>query len=89
MKSKTGLSRKERKAMGLTFAGIVKRLKRLKKAGALKDAATTEEIAALVLNQAVADHPKVAANLSIDMDALLAWLEVIVKIIMLLAPLFL
>ena len=82
-----GLTIKQRRGMGLTVANVRKILVEKQAAGEL-DGKTVEELSVEVLGQLVAENPKAFADPKIDWDALIAFLEKLIPLIMKIIALF-
>jgi hypothetical protein len=84
---KPGLTFRQRRAMGLTFRNVRLELKTMQAAGDLegKDRAT---VSAEVLDRIVSKNPKAYADPSLDWDAVLAFVERLVALILKIIALF-
>lgn len=79
------LTLKQRRALGLTIPAITKAYKSVKQAG-IDPAASKSEIAAAVLEKLATDNPKAYAGDTLDWEAILAFIERIIDLIMRLFP---
>ena len=84
---RSGLDRKARRKLGLTFKNIRRATKALYQAGELEDMSRSE-IAAAVLDKITSENPKVYADPTLDWDALLDFIERLIPIILRLIELF-
>jgi len=85
--AKTGLTFKQRRAMGLTVKNVRTILAAKQAAGEL-EGRTTEDIAAEVLADLVDQNPKAFADPAIDWDAILAFIEKLIPLILKIIALF-
>jgi len=81
------MTRKERRKLGLTFKKIRKTVRKLKAAGDL-DGMDNAAIAATVMDRLAADNPKLLGIKDFDWDALLAFIEKLLPIILQLIAIF-
>ena len=79
--AKKGLSRKQRKEMGVTFRNIRRVMADMQQAGEL-EGLSSAEISAEVLNRLIGDNPQAFGDPSVDWDALLEFIEKLIEIIM-------
>lgn len=82
-----GLTPQQREAMGLTRANVRKVARQLRKEGRLKGL-SQREMAELILDVIAVDNPKAFAAPNIDWDALIAFIEKLLPLILKLIELF-
>ncbi len=82
-----GLSRKQRRDMGLSIRNIRRVTAELHKTGELQDM-TREEVSAAVLDQLMSESPAAFQDAAIDWDNLLAFIERLIPLILKLIALF-
>lgn len=78
----------QRREMGLTIGNIRRATKQLLDDGTITTDTPRDEMAAAVLNQLVVENPKAFADPSLDWDALLAFIERLLPIILQIIALF-
>jgi len=84
------LTRKQRRAMGITIKNMRLKVRELKEAGEL-EGLTNEELSAEVMGQLLSENPKAFASaeeVGIDMDGILAFIERLMPLILMLMQLF-
>ena len=81
------MSRKKRRKLGLTFNSIRKTVRKLKSNGDL-EGLDNAAIAAAVMEKLAADNPKLLGIKDFDWDALLAFIEKLLPIILQLIAIF-
>jgi hypothetical protein len=79
------LTLKQRRQLGLTIPAITKAYKSVKQAG-IDPAASKSEIAAAVMEKLATDNPKAYASDTLDWEAILAFIERILDLILRLFP---
>lgn len=88
MKFRDGPNRRERKAMGLTFSNVRRITAELQKTGEITEEMTRAEVSTIVANRIVSENPNAFQDPELDWDALLAWIEAIMELVMRLIALF-
>jgi len=84
------LTRKQRRAMGITIRNIKSKLKEMQESGEL-DGVDKSEYGPLVMTRLLQDNPKAfgdASQVGIDMDGILAFIEMLLPLILMLMKLF-
>ena len=85
---RSGLTFRQRRAMGLTVRNIARATRELASAGELNKDTPKDEAAELVLERLVMDNPKAFADPTLDWDAVLAFIERLIPLIMTIIALF-
>ena len=83
------LSWRERRRMGLTIPKIATTLKQLKAEGEIEQGMSQSEIAVAVLDRLSAEDPKMYADVSLDIEGILAFIERLLPLIMTILGIFL
>lgn len=83
-----GLTMRQRRDMGLTFGNIMRATRVVVASGAIDADDPAEVVAAAVAQQLVVENTKAFADPSLDWDAVLAFIEKLIPIIMTLIALF-
>ncbi len=78
---------RQRRAMGLTFRGVRTILKEMRDAGEL-EGKSNSQLAVEVLDKALDQKPEAFANPAIDWDAIMAFLEKLIPLILKIISLF-
>jgi len=86
-KIRRGLTFRQRRELGLTFRNVRRLLAEKQKAGEL-EGRDTAELAVEVFNDLVTENPQAFSDPSLDWDAILAFLEKLIPLIMQLISLF-
>ena len=87
-KFREGLTIRERREMGLTVRNVSRVLQELDKAGEINEETTTEEAAVMVLSVLLADNPAAFQDPAIDWEAILAFLERLIPLILQIIAIF-
>ncbi len=82
------LSLRQRRDLGLTIPNIANALRDLQKDGLLEKDMDRSVVAALVLERLAAQNPKSYAAPELDIDAIIAFIEAILPLIMMIIQLF-
>ena len=82
-----GLTIKQRRELGLTLNNLIRVTKQLKRDKKL-EGLTHDQIAVVVAEQLVVENPKAAADATIDWDAIIAFIERLIPLIMKIIALF-
>ena len=82
MKFREGLSLRQRKEMGATFFNLMRITAKLQASGEITAEMTNAEASACVLNELLKDNPAAFQDPEIDWDALLAFIEKLMTMIM-------
>lgn len=85
---KRRLTRKERQDLGLTWLNVHQKAKELYQAGEISSDMSRAEIAALIFGRIALDHPTAFADPTVDWDAILAFIEAILPLILQIIGLF-
>lgn len=83
-----GLSRRKRRELGLTVFGLARIAARLQKAGELDGLSSVQKSAAILAEFYNSSLESVTADVSIDWDAVLEFIERLIELILKLMPLF-
>ncbi len=82
------LSLRERRELGITWANVHAKAKELYQSGEIDADMSRAEIAAMVFSQIAADNPQAFADASVDWDAIIAFIEAILPLILQIIGLF-
>ena len=82
------LSLRERRELGITWANVHAKAKELYKDGQISADMSRAEIAAMVFNEISADNPKAFADPTVDWDAIIAFIEQLLPLILTIIGLF-
>jgi len=88
MKTRDGLTRRERRDMGLTFRNIRRAMATMQASGEIDETMTKAEISIAVADKLVSDNPSAFQDPSLDWDAILAFIERMIPLILKLIALF-
>lgn len=87
------LTRRERRDLGVTGLNVIRVLREAIKSGEVERTTPAEEVSLIVLQQLMVEKPAqwqaLAANPSIDWDAIMRFLERLIEILLMILPLFL
>ena len=85
---KDGLTIRQRREMGLTLRNVTRIVKELDEAGEITEDTTVEEAAVMVLSVLVEDTPAAFQDPAIDWEAILAFLERLLPLILQIIAIF-
>lgn len=82
------MTMRERRQRGLTLRNLVKVSRQLKESGELTSDMPRDEMAELILEAVVAEDPKAFAEVGLDWDAIIAFIEKLLPLILTIISLF-
>jgi hypothetical protein len=83
-----GLTFRQRREMGLTVINVIRVTRQLASDGTISKDTPQDEVIDAVINQLVFENPKAAADPTIDWEAIAAFLERIMPLILTILSLF-
>ena len=83
-----GLTLRQRRAMGLTVRNMARAARELAADGSIDKDTPREDVAELVLEKIVTENPKAFADPGVDWDAILAFIEKLLPLILAIISMF-
>lgn len=83
-----GLTLRQRRDMGLTIVNITQETRKMMAEGVISKSTPKDEVAELVLERLVFQNPRAFGEASIDWDAVLAFIEKLLPLILTIIGLF-
>jgi len=88
MTLRKGMTLKQRRALGATFGNVRRILAEMQQAGEIDEHDTAADLAVAVTSRLVEENPQVASNPALDWEAIIAFIERIIPLILKIIALF-